>query len=273
MEEHEKYRAGYTQLTAWLQDTKERVDAIGAATGTQEELKEKQASIEEIMEEKDAGFEQLAVAVEAGERLYPDTATTGRDKIRQQLRTAKHVWDNLISEATDKQRQISAALVQLSAYHDNMEEIQQWLAQTGDVVDASLKELHNTLPEKRSALHASRGTLTEVTSYGRVVAGLVDRADAAYRTSRAGDLPARTAAVRDAYAALETRARDAVTRLEHATAQHGEYAGARAAAGEWMALMGDRLRLADDTSGDRHAIANRLERVQVQCLANLCCEQ
>ena len=47
------------------------------------------------MAEKTAGEEKLSNVLEMGEKLYPDTASTGRDKIRNQLRTAKDVWDRL----------------------------------------------------------------------------------------------------------------------------------------------------------------------------------
>ena len=50
------------------------------------------------MAEKDAGFQRLNAAVEQGDKLYPDTATAGREKIRQQLRTAKEVWDSLLGK-------------------------------------------------------------------------------------------------------------------------------------------------------------------------------
>ena len=47
------------------------------------------------MAEKTAGEEKLSNVLEMGEKLYPDTASTGRDKIHNQLRTAKDVWDRL----------------------------------------------------------------------------------------------------------------------------------------------------------------------------------
>ena len=51
--------------------------------------------LQAVLAEKENGLQKLNAAVEAGEKLYPDTASAGRELIRQQLREAKELWDNI----------------------------------------------------------------------------------------------------------------------------------------------------------------------------------
>ena len=59
-----------------------------------------------LSEEKDNELGKLNALVESGEKLYPDTAKSGRENIRQQLRIARDVWDSLLGELNDAQIEV-----------------------------------------------------------------------------------------------------------------------------------------------------------------------
>ena len=61
--------------------------------------------------------------MEHGEHLYPDTASSGREKIRQQLRTAKDVWDSLLGDLTELQRKLDSASMAWSTYKEGVEQL------------------------------------------------------------------------------------------------------------------------------------------------------
>ena len=46
--------------------------------------------------------------------MYPDTAAPGREKIRQQLRLAKDVWDGLVSDLSEAQHQAETSAAQVN---------------------------------------------------------------------------------------------------------------------------------------------------------------
>ena len=101
--------------------------------------------------DRDVGLAKLNTAIEAGEKLYPDTASAGRERIRQQLRTAKDVWDSLLGDLSEVQRRHDALATQWTAFADGQEMVERWMleAETWIKADAEPK---NTLQEKRSQL-------------------------------------------------------------------------------------------------------------------------
>ncbi len=66
-----------------------------------------------LVAEKDTGLQKLNTAIENGEKLYPDTSAPGREKIRQQLRLAKDVWDGLVADLTDAQHKAETSAAQV----------------------------------------------------------------------------------------------------------------------------------------------------------------
>ncbi len=66
-----------------------------------------------LVAEKDAGLQKLNAATEQGERLSPDTAASGRDAVRQELRGAKDAWDALVADLSEVQQQAEATAAQV----------------------------------------------------------------------------------------------------------------------------------------------------------------
>jgi len=107
------------------------------------------------MVEQKQGLQKLDLAVQHGEKLYPDTSASGRESIRKQLRTAKDIWDTLVSDTTETQRRFDLSIMLWATYSESAEQLDKWLLE----VEAWLKsdtELKNTLQEKRSQLQNSK---------------------------------------------------------------------------------------------------------------------
>lgn len=93
--------------------------------------------------------------MESGEKLYPTTASEGRDIIRQELRTLREQWEQVCDLLSDTQRKLDSCLLQWSSYDENFEQFQKWLLDT----EIQLKEdtdLKSTLPDKKAQLQNHR---------------------------------------------------------------------------------------------------------------------
>ena len=93
--------------------------------------------------------------MESGEKLYPSTATEGRDIIRQELRTLRDQWEQVCDLLSDTQHKLDSCLLQWSSYDENFEQFQKWLLDT----EIQLKEdtdLKATLPDKKAQLQNHR---------------------------------------------------------------------------------------------------------------------
>ena len=104
-----------------------------------------------LLAAKNRGLDKLNAAIEEGEKLYPDTAPPGRDKIRQQLRTAKDVWDSLMGDLTEISRRLDTQRDQWSAYLDSSDQVERWLLEVETWLDAD-DGLKDGLSEKKTKL-------------------------------------------------------------------------------------------------------------------------
>lgn len=102
--------------------------------------------------------------MESGEKLYPSTATEGRDIIRQELRTLRDQWEQVCDLLSDTQHKLDSCLLQWSSYDENFEQFQKWLLDT----EIQLKEdtdLKSTLPDKKAQLQNHRVRLKKIPQY------------------------------------------------------------------------------------------------------------
>lgn len=113
-----------------------------------------------MIAEKEQGTNKIHFTVESGEKLYPSTASEGRDLIRQELRTLRDQWEQLCDQLSDTQRKLDSCLVQWSSYDENFEQFQKWLLDT----EIQLKEdtdLKSTLPDKKAQLQGHRVSILQ----------------------------------------------------------------------------------------------------------------
>lgn len=108
-----------------------------------------------MIAEKEHGLQRLNSAIEAGEKLYPDTAAAGREKVRQNLRTAKEDWERLFNALNDTQRRVDNFLLQWTSYAEGQDQLVRWLGDTEATLRADV-DLKNTLQEKRMQLQNHR---------------------------------------------------------------------------------------------------------------------
>ena len=107
--------------------------------------------MQELVSDRDAGFNKLSSTVEAGEKLYPNTAAEGRDVIRQELRQLKLGWESLFDDLSAAQRKLEVALVHWTSFDDSYGQVEHWLREMESQLEGQLP-LRSTLEEKKTQL-------------------------------------------------------------------------------------------------------------------------
>jgi nesprin-1 len=107
--------------------------------------------LKELVAERDTGFGKLSSAVEAGEKLYPNTAAEGREVIRHELRALKLGWESLFDDLSSVQRKMEVALVQWTSFDDSYGQVEHWLRDMESHLEGQTP-LRSTLEEKKSQL-------------------------------------------------------------------------------------------------------------------------
>lgn len=93
VEDHRAYKAKMEETERWLGPLEQRFSESQGG-----EFQSRVAALGGLSSEVETGQAKLASLTAAGERLYPDTAASGRDNIRLQLRNIRDrcVYSNLI---------------------------------------------------------------------------------------------------------------------------------------------------------------------------------
>lgn len=137
---------------------------------------------QELISERDSGFAKLNQGIEAGEKLYQNTATDGREKVRQDLRQHKLAWESLADDLSSAQRKLEVALVQWTTFDDSYGQVEQWL-RDAEVQLEGQTPLRSTLEEKKSQLQNFKVLHQDVLSYQRVIDSVDDKARTLVQTS------------------------------------------------------------------------------------------
>ncbi len=149
------YRENYLDFTEWLSESKGRLDHVSHMPADKAGLADKHAQVQLMLVDKDTGQGKLNTAIDSGEKLYPDTATSGREKIRKQLRTAKDVWDRLLTDLMELQKNCQTSVTQWASFTDGQQHLDKWMLE----VDTWLKtdtEPKTNLQEKRTQLQNNK---------------------------------------------------------------------------------------------------------------------
>lgn len=104
---------------------------------------------------KDDAQAYYSGALEAGEKLYPNTSTEGREVIRQELRSLRDQWETFTDGLSDTNRRLSSALTQWNGFEESYNQLMNWVKENELGVTSEL-ELKNTLPEKKTMMQNYR---------------------------------------------------------------------------------------------------------------------
>ncbi len=108
-----------------------------------------------MSENQDKGQICFTAALEAGEKLYPNTSPEGREIIRQELRTLRESWECYVDGVGDAQRRLDRTLVLWQTYGENYDHLMKWLKEMEHALTCDV-ELKNTLSEKKAMLQHCR---------------------------------------------------------------------------------------------------------------------
>ena len=202
--------------------------------------------------------------IEQGERLYPHTASEGREIVRQELRQLREKWEGFTDQLSDTQRKLEVSLVQLSSYEDSFQQFRTWMSETEVKVQAEA-DLKATLQEKKVQLQSHRVQHQDILSHQHVLDSLSDRARSLAQPSSAESRVARLLEdVTKHYRDLCIVSQDLLHRFENNVADHQQYQDALQQYQDQFTALAGRVTACSDVSGDRFAVQNKLERIKVR---------
>lgn len=121
--DHEAFEEKFEENSKWLDNVEEALDEYLSETDPEK----KNSQLQHLMSEREQAAHRLTSITTSGERLYPDTATNGREKLRQDLRAMREHWERLEESMVNEQRKQEAQSMQWSSFSDSIQTARNWL--------------------------------------------------------------------------------------------------------------------------------------------------
>ena len=145
--DHKTYDAKFTDVSSWVESVDSTLKKLLKETNSDN----RGELLYYLLSEKEQSSHKLGSITSLGERLFPDTATGGREKIRYDLRTMRETWEKIEAMIMEQQRKVEAQSMQSAAFQDSVNAAKTWLDNMEKIVAIDPSSL-TTLPEMRSRL-------------------------------------------------------------------------------------------------------------------------
>ena len=179
--DHQAYEEKFMETISWITSLEDTLDTILKTSPVKEGNGDSNGhgvkiSIQSLMSEKEQASHRLGSLSSAGERLFPETASPGREKIRQDLKVLRTRWEELEARLNEQQKKHEHQLHLMTSYQDGIIQIGIWL----DMIEKSVSNDQGsqavTIPEIRSHMLKHKTHLQDVLGHKRQIEALKERA-------------------------------------------------------------------------------------------------
>jgi nesprin-1 len=174
VDDHQKYQTKLEETSNWLKHLEDNLAVLhGGELSTNLEAITNRLQV--LLSEKDQGEHKINSLTLLGERILPETATQGREIVRNELREIRERWDRLAEGIKEQQKLQDAQSLQLSSYQDMLQQTLVWL----DTMEKQIQvdpASWVSIQEVRSKLLKHRTIHQEIVSHKRIIDGVTEKA-------------------------------------------------------------------------------------------------
>ena len=184
VDDHKLYEEKFFETLNWITLLEDKLDSVLKSRDQSDTSSSCKVDIQNLIAEKEQASHRLGSLSSAGERLFPETASQGREKIRYDIKTLRLRWEELEQRLNEQHKSQEQQLQRLSSYQDGIIQIGVWLDMMEKSVSNDQGQQAASLPEIRSQLLKHKTHLQDVLSHKRQIETLKERA-----RSLVGDAP------------------------------------------------------------------------------------
>ncbi|KAH3846187.1 muscle-specific protein 300 kDa-like isoform X2 [Dreissena polymorpha] len=255
--DHEGYLQRYMECLEWIKGQQQGLDDCVDTPHNKEMLHAKLAFLSNLTSSNGSGLRCLNTAIESGERLYINTSNEGRDIIRNELKLLRDKWETFNEKLNEIKRKLQLSGMQWSSFDENVEQVEKCFTDFAEQYKNEDDEPMNTLHEKKSALQKNTTRYKNIVLYKTMLDSLSDTGSA-LATVKAKD---KLKELHVKYGALCEIALSKVKKAEEDVNQHQELQDLHQQCRYWVYSTKDNIASCADSSGDRHVLQNKLDKV------------
>ncbi|XP_068085330.1 muscle-specific protein 300 kDa [Anabrus simplex] len=266
VDDHRVYDDKLQETVSWLGPLEEHLAALRAEDSANN-MENKMSRLQLLLSEREQASHKLGNLTALGERLFPDTAAPGREKIRQDLRALRDRWDRLEEGIKEQQKLQECQTMQWSSYQETLQQTLAWLEAMEKTLLQDPASSWASSQEIRSKLLKHKTTLQEVITHKRVIEAVTEKAQAVVQLSNmkgAGEQEVldTVKSINHRYEQLVNNLLVTITQLEESLDAFQQFHDLQKSHQDYMKQLWDRLAAYSDYSGNKPALQSRLAKVQ-----------
>ncbi|XP_064211053.1 muscle-specific protein 300 kDa isoform X18 [Tribolium castaneum] len=263
VDDHQKYQKKLEETSNWLKHLEDNLAVLqnGELATNLEAITNR---LQVLLGEKDQGEHKINSLTLLGERILPDTATQGREIIRNELREIRERWDRLAEGIKEQQKLQDAQSLQLSSYQDMLQQTLAWL----DTMEKQIQVDPSTwvsIQEVRSKLLKHRTIHQEIVSHKRIIDGVTEKAQTLVQLTNNKDKTAEVEesinSINERYKKLLQAVQNNLKQLENCLEVYQQFYDLQKAHQDNQKQLWDKLNSYSDLSGNKQALQERLDNV------------
>lgn len=253
LDDHRKYDEKRAEVDEWLKPLEQELNAAMKATSDADCSK----ALEHLLNESGNADALLLALDTTGEKALQETSTTGREKIRAEMREIHDRWDQLSEETRKLQKKQETQTHQLSSYQDLLQQTLSWLKTNEDLIAHENVNGWTSSQEIRSRLLKYKTIYQDVVAHKRIIETLNDKANAVMND----EIKQTMNGVNERYDNLNQTCGNLINRLEEALDVHQTFNDMQKHQLDYQKSLWDRLNNFTDYSGNKIVIEDRLAKI------------
>ncbi|XP_038215060.1 nesprin-1 [Zerene cesonia] len=264
--DHKKFLQLQNEFDVWLKPLEEQLSQM-VAKEDKLSIESKGNKLQVFLLEKDNGEHKITILTTAGDKVLPETAATGRETIRADIRALRERWDKFNDSILQQQREYESQTLQWSSYQDVLQQTLSWLDEKEKIVDNEEKATLNSAQEIKSKILKNKTLLQEIYSHKRVIETVTDKAKtvAVSIQSAQGESDQTTSIIQsiwDRYNTLTTRLAAIIDKHESSYEIYQQCTDQQKSLQDYQKNLWDRLHLLSDFTGNKAALQSKLGKLQ-----------
>lgn len=263
VENHRAYQDKLEETSSWLTPLEENLAMLQHGE-LANNIEAKASRLQVLLSEREQAEHKLSNLTIIGERLFPDTAAVGREKIRKELREIRERWDKLEEGIKEQQKLQDAQSLQWSSYQEMLQQTLVWL----DTIEKSLEldpSAWSSAQEIRAKLFKHKTTQQEIVSHKRIIEAVTEKAQGLLQLTNDDnvnqEIQETVKNINKRYKSLVKNVQKAIARLEESLEIYQQFSDLQKAYQDYQKQLWDKLSSYTDYSGNKAALQLRLAKV------------
>ncbi|XP_031632357.1 nesprin-1 isoform X5 [Contarinia nasturtii] len=255
VDDHRKYNEKLAEVNNWITPLEVELNSIVSKATDDTTC----VQVLEHLVNESSNADTLMSSLDAiGEKALQETSTTGREKIRTDIRDMHDRWDKLCDEIHKLQKKQETQSHQLSSYQDLLQQILAWLKINEDTITHENISGWTSIQEIRSRLLKYKTMNQDILSHKRIIETLNDKANVVMNDEINNTINK----VNERYDNLNQECNNLVSRLEEALDIFQTFNDNQKQQMDYQKILWDRLNNYTDYSGNKNAIEERMAKIE-----------